>query len=300
VGRHRDLLVASVVAFVGCLLVIWFTAPPVRAAAHGGSPRPVTTRRDAPMRALMARARQPVAFERLVVPRTATDHFVRVPILMYHRVTDRRAPTPSAEEFTITPAQFAAEMNWLQQNGYTPIREAALLDALSAGTGLPAHPVLITIDDGYTDGVHAILHTLVTKTRHFPATFFVITGRIGWPDFLSWHDLRILESNGMDIGSHTVHHAHLTQVSPARATFEVAHSAVSLARGLHHPIYWFSYPFGDVNPAVTAAVQRAGYLLAFTTQPGSWISTGQRLVVPRIIVSGNEPLAQFAFSVQNG
>jgi len=272
----------------------------MRASNHAALRLQVPVRRAAPVRALMVRTHQPVAFEHLTVPRALTDHFVRVPILMYHRVTNQRAPSVSSEEFTITPAQFAAEMDWLQHNGYTPIREEALLRALIAGTPLPAHPVLITIDDGYSDGVHAILHTLVTKTRRFPATFFVITGRIGWSDFLSWRDLRILERNGMDIGSHTVHHTHLTQVTLTRANFEVSHSAQTLARGLHHPIYWFSYPFGDLNPAITAEVQKAGYLLAYTTQPGTWISTAQHLVLPRIIVAGNEPLAQFAYSVQNG
>jgi len=300
VGRPRDLLAAAVVSLIGCLLVIWFTAPQSRAVAHTARSRPAASAVHAPVRALMVRIRPPAFTGRLTVPRTLPDHFVRVPILMYHRVTDQHAPSAAAEEFTITPAQFAAEMDWLQQNGYTPIREAALLGALVGGAPLPAHPVLITFDDGYVDGVRAILHTLVTKTRRFPATFFVITGRIGRADFLSWRDLGILERNGMDIGSHTVHHTHLTQVGPARVRFEVTDSAQTLSRGLHHPIYWFSYPFGNLDPAITAAVNKAGYLLAFTTQPGTWLSTTQRLTLPRIIVAGNEPISQFAYSVQYG
>jgi peptidoglycan/xylan/chitin deacetylase (PgdA/CDA1 family) len=300
VGRPRDLLAAAVVSLIGCLLVIWLTAPQPPAAARPVGSRPAASAGHAPVRALMVRTRPPVVTGRLTIPRALTDHFVRVPILMYHRVTDQHAPSQAAEEFTVTPAQFAAEMDWLQQNGYTPVREAALLGALIGGAPLPAHPVLITVDDGYVDGVHAILHTLVTKTRRFPATFFVITRRIGRADFLTWRDLGILERNGMDIGSHTVHHTHLTQVGPARVRFEVTESATTLRRGLHHPIYWFSYPFGNVDPAITAAVEKAGYLLAFTTQPGTWLSTTQRLTLPRVIVTGNEPISQFASSVQYG
>ena len=237
---------------------------------------------------------------RLSLPVRPEFRVLRVPVLMYHRVTTRPTKSPTEHEFNVRPAQFAAQMDWLQHNGYTPIRESTLFRALVDGGPLPAHPVLITFDDGYTDAVHAVLRTLVTRTRHFPATFFVITGRIGRGQFLTWTDLHRLEAAGMDIGSHTVLHVHLAQLGPRAVGFEVTRSARTLARGLHHPIYWFTYPFGSVDPAVVAAVQRAGYLLAYTTLPGTWLSTPARLMLPRVMVTGSEPLAQFAWSVQHG
>ncbi len=296
--RARHAIGAALAAgIVGVLMVIALTIPQSRAAATTG-PAAVRPARVATVRHHRTRQRHRVVLLR--IPANPVDRFLRVPVLMYHRVTAARVASTTEQEFTVRPSDFAAQMDWLQQNGYTPIREDRLLRALVDGAPLPAHPVLITFDDGYVDAVHAILHTLITKTRHFPATFFVITGRIGRGQFVSWRDLRLLERSGMDIGSHTVWHTHLAQVGPVAQRFEVTHSAQTLARGLGHPIYWFSYPFGSVNPSATAAVRAAGYLLAYTTQPGTWLSTGQRLVLPRVLVPGNVTLAQFANDVRFG
>jgi hypothetical protein len=64
------------------------------------------------------------------------------------------------------------------------------------------------------------------------------------------------------------------------------------------PVNWFSYPSGDYNPSVIAAVRAAGYLGATTVNPG-WASPGEdRFVLPRLVVmSGTTPsqlLAQIA------
>ena len=296
--RVRHAIGAALAAgIIGALMVIALTVPQPRAAA---TTEPVAAR-AAPLAAVPHRPRRHRHTVVLLrVPANPVDRFVRVPVLMYHRVTAAHLVSTTEQEFTVRPADFAAQMDWLQHNGYTPIREAQLLRALVDGARLPAHPVLITFDDGYVDAVHAILHTLVTRTRRFPATFFVITGRIGRGQFVSWRDLRILEHSGMDIGSHTVWHTHLAQVGPVAQRFEVTHSAQTLARGLGHPIYWFSYPFGSLDPSATAAVGAAGYLLAYTTQPGTWLSTGQHLVLPRVLVPGNVTLAQFANDVRFG
>jgi peptidoglycan/xylan/chitin deacetylase (PgdA/CDA1 family) len=296
--RARHVIgVALVAGVIGALMVIALTIPQPRAAATT-EPAAVRPARAATVRHRPVRHRHVVVLLRM--PANPVDRFVRVPVLMYHRVTAAHLVSTTEQEFTVRPADFAAQMDWLQQNGYTPIREAQLLRAIVDGASLPAHPVLITFDDGYVDAVHAILHTLITRTRHFPATFFVITGRIGRGQFVSWRDLRVLTRNGMDIGSHTVWHTHLAQVGPAAQRFEVTHSARTLARGLGHPIYWFSYPFGSVDPSATAAVRAAGYLLAYTTQTGTWLSTGQHLTLPRLLVPGNMTLAQFANDVRFG
>ncbi len=296
--RVRHAIGAALAAgIIGVLMVIALTIPQPHAAATT-EPAVVRPARAATVRHHTVRHRHHVLLLRM--PANPVDRFVRVPVLMYHRVTAAHLVSTTEQEFTVRPSDFAAQMDWLQQNGYTPIREAQLLRAIVDGGPLPTHPVVITFDDGYADAVHAILHTLVTPTRHFPATFFVITGRIGRGQFVSWRDLRVLERNGMDIGSHTVWHTRLAQVGPGAQRFEVTRSATTLARGLGHPVYWFSYPFGSVNPAATAAVAAAKYLLAYTTQPGTWLSTGQHLVLPRVLIPGNMPLAQFASDVRFG
>jgi peptidoglycan/xylan/chitin deacetylase (PgdA/CDA1 family) len=168
---------------------------------------------------------------------------VAVPILEYHRV-GAAAGLPA---LTVSPAQFAAEMEWLHAAGYHAIGLRRLLAALELGTGLPPRPVLITFDDGYRDvlwNAAPLLHRL-----HMPAAAFVITGRVGGgdPSFLDWGELVRLEALGFTIGSHTVHHVPLTPLSDERAHAELRTSRLALERHLHAAVWAISYPLGRVD-----------------------------------------------------
>jgi peptidoglycan/xylan/chitin deacetylase (PgdA/CDA1 family) len=90
----------------------------------------------------------------------------------------------------------------------------------------------------------------------------------------------------------------LTALDPAQQRVEVATARQTL-RGLYGvPVNWFSYPSGDYNAPVIAAVSAAGYLGATTVTPG-WASPQQdRFCLPRlVVVAGTSPsqlLAQIA------
>jgi peptidoglycan/xylan/chitin deacetylase (PgdA/CDA1 family) len=232
--------------------------------------------------------------QRLVLPAHPSHRILNIPVLIYHRVAWPIPPSANGREFTVAPHNFDLQMNWLQDHGFHPITQATLFRALADNGKLPAKPIVITIDDGYVDGVHAILHGLVTRTHRWPATFFIITGRIGKGPFLSWPDIHLLEGSGMDIGSHTVFHTPLARLNPAQLRFELTRSRRTLTAGLGHPIYWFAYPYGSVDYGAQQAVMHAGYLLAYTTVPGAWLSISGRVALPRIDVTGQETLQQFA------
>ena len=72
-----------------------------------------------------------------------------VPVLMYHHVST------SPGMITVTPAHFAAQMDYLASAGYRTIG-AAQLSAFLAGEDVPPKSIVITFDDGYLDNwVHA-------------------------------------------------------------------------------------------------------------------------------------------------
>jgi peptidoglycan/xylan/chitin deacetylase (PgdA/CDA1 family) len=98
----------------------------------------------------------------------------------------------------------------------------------------------------------------------------VITARISGPDpsFLTWGMLRALERRGIAIGSHTVHHLELPQLTNEQALRELRDSRAALEHHLDHPVQWFSYPAGAHDPRTVALVRQAGYVLAVTTDPG--------------------------------
>jgi peptidoglycan/xylan/chitin deacetylase (PgdA/CDA1 family) len=189
---------------------------------------------------------------------------------MYHRIDYLRPTLPAiTRSLTVDPTDFAAQMRWLREHGFHSITQSQLFDALERGASLPKKPILITFDDGYRDVFGKAMPVLARLHMH--ATAYVITSRISGPDpsFLTWGQLAGLERRGFDIGSHTVHHVELPSVAPAIATAELLDSRHALEQHLRHPVQWFAYPAGKYDAATAALVQRAGYVVAVTTQPGS-------------------------------
>lgn len=287
-GRRRRRLVALALVVAGSAGAVLLTTrgtterttsrTPVRSAASGRSSPRGRQRGAAP--ALQAR------------PPDGTGS-VRVPVLMYHRVapaaTAAGSPYP---DLTVTPETFESELAWMHRAGFHPIRLERVQRALVAGAPLPPRPVVITFDDGYVDDVTTIAPAL--RRYRWPATFFVITGRIGQAAFLTWPQILRLDREGMDIGSHTVDHVPLPSLDPARRAYEVTESRRVLQEHLGHAVDWFAYPIGPFDAASEEAVRQAGYLLAFTTAPGSTLATQSAMAEPRVRVHGlGASLAEF-------
>lgn len=191
---------------------------------------------------------------------------VVVPILMYHRIDAHSPGLPEiTQRLTVLPGAFARQMTWLHDHGYHTITQRELFDALTHRESLDARPVLVTFDDGYRDVFGQASEVILRLGLH--ATAYVITGRISGPDgsFLTWPLLRSLERRGIEIGSHTVTHADLTQLTDAALADELRTSREALERGLGHPVQWLAYPYGRSDARVVDAAREAGYVLAVTT-----------------------------------
>jgi peptidoglycan/xylan/chitin deacetylase (PgdA/CDA1 family) len=189
---------------------------------------------------------------------------------MYHRVGYVKVSSPTiTRALTVSPETFASEMRWIAGHGFHAVTQQELFRALEFGAPLPAKPVMVTFDDGYRDVLWNAAPVLARL--HMRATAYVITARISGADssFLTWPELHTLESFGVEIGSHTVHHVELPALGSAAALKELIVSRRELERHLGHPVQWFAYPAGAVDAAVLQLVRRAGYVLAVTTRTGS-------------------------------
>jgi peptidoglycan/xylan/chitin deacetylase (PgdA/CDA1 family) len=235
--------------------------------AHGATVRPA--RRTVPA---------------LIPPPGAPARSVQVPVLTYHRVVS--LPAVGQLDLIVDPANFAAELAALHAAGYHTITQAQLFNALYKRAALPPKPILISVDDGYVDDVRTILPDL--KRYHMVATFFVITGRMTEPGFLTAEEIRELDRAGMDVGDHTAHHVDLPLLSAPELASETAGSRQVLQRVLGHPVYFFAYPFGAYNDNVIAAVKAAGFTMAYTTAGGITESTSAPFTMPRIHVGRSE------------
>ncbi len=115
-------------------------------------------------------------------------------------------------------------------------------------------------------------------------------------DFLSWDDVRFLANKGFDIGSHTVSHPILTQISGGHLAQEVRQSKARIESETGRSCKCLVYPNGqtdDFSDKVMEASRDAGYRLAFSAT-GEYASLqGSCYALSRIGVPGHQPEAVF-------
>lgn len=237
---------------------------------------------------------QKAAFEPLAFPASLPNpaRTVKLPTLMFHHTGEPPAGANQLRlSLTVSTADLEAQMSYLKQAGYQPVTQAQLFRALYGGESLPPQPVMLTFDDGYVDNYQVVAPIL--EKYGFPATFYIVTGNVGTPEYMTWEQIIELDRRGMDIGSHTASHDDLTTLSAASLQAEVAGSAETLKAHLGHPVYWFCYPSGAYNADVIASVQGAGHLLAASTDPGEQQSSDNPFVLMRYRVRSDTGLEGF-------
>ncbi|MGQ9682803.1 MAG: polysaccharide deacetylase family protein [Anaerolineae bacterium] len=212
----------------------------------------------------------------------------RVPILMYHYVSDT---PPGADiyrrDLTVSVAAFEAQLAYLRAEGYNSITLAELAQHLAEGRPLPEKPIVLTFDDGYED---AFLYAFPLLRQYgFRGTFFVITQYLdqGLPGYLSWEQAALMLANGMEIESHSVSHPDLRKLTQVELEQEIAGSRRSIEEHLNVPARFFCYPSGRYDKRVMAALRAAGYWGATTTAGGIVQTTGELFELKRVRVHGS-------------
>jgi peptidoglycan/xylan/chitin deacetylase (PgdA/CDA1 family) len=216
-------------------------------------------------------------------------------ILMYHAVTPGR--TTPAWPWAVSLADFCAQLDWLAEAGYaTPtvselVREPARFGARTA---------VITFDDGYADNLAAWEE--LTR-RGMKATWYVTTGYLGrthpWRDarpqgrLLAAEELRAMAASGMEIGSHTVTHPRLPELSDDMIRRELTEAKATLEEVLGQPVESFAYPFGAWDERCEALVKAAGYGSACHTRTGWALRDNDPFRLRRLTVFNTDTLGRF-------
>ena len=108
-------------------------------------------------------------FPSVTVRSAPTDNIgIQIPILAYHNV----AIDPQDDEWTISTADFTAELDVLQAYGYQTVTLQDYLDYEANLKTPPAKPVILTFDDGYqgmfTDVLPALTARGMTASSFIP------------------------------------------------------------------------------------------------------------------------------------
>jgi peptidoglycan/xylan/chitin deacetylase (PgdA/CDA1 family) len=252
----------------------------------------------------------PADLESPILPTiTPTYKTATVPILMYHHIANVLPMTDLLDRsLTVTPPLFSEQLDYLKKMGYHTITLNQIMDALYYGGPLPKKPIILTFDDGYDDAYNYAYPIL--KAHGFSGMFYIITGKVGWRGQAGWDQLKQMLANGMQMGSHTIHHVDMGDTylsSPAQAQQEAQIAQATLQSNLGIPIQHFCYPNGGpfkgrnlvLQQEVVALLARNGYVSA-TTDPGltGFIQSSLTpLAMLRIRVDGRETFPQFTGSL---
>ncbi len=198
-----------------------------------------------------------------------------IPILLYHKI-GRPPPGALVRGQYVSPGLFRRHLSYLRDHGFESI---SLSDVVRSERPLPSRPVAITFDDGYQCLYEQAFPAL--EELGFGGTVFLVAGALGasntWEQavgdvaepLLELGQVREMQAGGIEVGSHTVGHPHLTALSPEEARREIVDSRRQLEDSLQAPCLSFAYPYGDWDARVRDLVAEAGYEAACTTRRGA-------------------------------
>lgn len=179
--------------------------------------------------------------------------------LIYHDVaeSDRREevgfPGPLAARYKLTPERFERHLAAIAATGR------------SVGLAEDGPDCAITFDDG---GASALLAAGMLEARGWRGHFFVTSGRVGSPGFLTTDEVRELAARGHEVGSHShTHPTFMGKLDRTTIATEWATSREALAELLGAPPPTASVPGGFTTRAVVEEAAHAGYELLMTSEP---------------------------------
>jgi peptidoglycan/xylan/chitin deacetylase (PgdA/CDA1 family) len=225
---------------------------------------------------------------------------MRVPILMYHQVSV--APPPLYARYSVTFARFTRQMEWLANRGYTTLSLAQLHQCRAGTQSWPRRPVVITFDDGFADAMTSLLEVL--PRFGFRATVFLVSGALGgvstWTrrrgvemPIADWTCVRDLVAAGCEIGSHTVTHPRLAELTSGVCLRELIDSRERLQDRLGRAVPHLAYPFGSVTTRVRDQAVDAGYTMACSGERGLSTADDDPMLLHRVPVFGDDSMLDF-------
>ncbi len=228
-------------------------------------------------------------------------------VLCYHRFVLKSDETDdwAQAEYQMPVEDFKWQMEYLKENGFTPISEGQLMDFWFRGKPLPPKPVLITFDDGFRTIYWDAFP--VMKSYGYPSIFFLYTkfienrenadkrrkdldmsnsrlaktkkqtghGKL-LKEALKISEISSMQNFGMIVESHTANHLNLGLVeekTPAMdyrklLEFELSEPLTFIQSEFNRRPELIAYPYGVYDPTILEVTRAQGYKLAFTVNPG--------------------------------
>jgi len=181
-----------------------------------------------------------------------------IPFLMYHNIL------PEGDPYTITKEMFRRQMVLLHEQSYTVIAVKDFIEWSKKSGEQANKTVCLTFDDGYANNFKYCLPEL--EKYNFNATFYITTSLINSESRFSEDRIRALSEKGMEIGSHTVNHVFLSNLSDDKLYYELEESKKQLEKIIQKPVLSLSLPGGRENKRI---VRKNNKVIGREKSPGS-------------------------------
>ena len=232
---------------------------------------------------------------------------MQIPVLAYHKIDDPTADIKLRGAFT-SPKNFARQMSYLKKCNFEFYTASELIDFYRQHGTFPPRAITLTFDDGWKDNYTNAFP--IMKKLGIRATIFLVPSCIGEMsakvvadgegerEHLAPEDVLEMSEYGIEFGSHTLNHKLLHKASDEEVEFEVTESKKEIENLLRKPCRVFAYPAGFYTDAAQNAVQRAGYIAAFSTVYGEQENVNLYALNRIEILRRNRFLFQFARTIK--
>ena len=181
------------------------------------------------------------------------------------------------------------EPYWISEKKFTDI-----LGLISENTA--KHYITITFDDSNKSDLEIAVPRL--QSLGLTAKFFVLSGKIGTPGYLTQSDVKALADQGMEVGSHGIDHVDWRGLDVFHLSREILDSRETLHGITGVPINAAAIPFGGYNRRVLSVLKQANYKTVYTsdggvTRPSAWLK-------PRTSIRKDTPLSQVTHMINHG
>jgi peptidoglycan/xylan/chitin deacetylase (PgdA/CDA1 family) len=213
----------------------------------------------------------------------------------------------------VKPVEFDKQLNWLKNNGWVSMTMAELAES----ENIPKKTVVLTFDDGYADNYINAFPLL--KKHDMKATIYIVVNRHN-KDWSTDKDtnrksdelnneqmlthkmiLEMLDSNIIEIGSHTVSHANLTKLSEEQKRYEISESKKYIENEYGIECKSFAYPFGFFDDKDVKIARESGYTSAVTTINGYHnFDNIDKFLIKRVMISGRQSMFDFMLKILKG
>lgn len=208
----------------------------------------------------------------------------KIPILVYHHIRPTK-PYPTSTwsyKMSVSPDVFAKQMKWISDRGYTTINLDTFASIMKGEIEGPSKPIVITFDDNHeAQYLHGFSEL---KKNGQIGVFYLVTNRLKNKGFISEAQVKEMSDAGMDIQSHTIDHATMTNLSLKRLDQQLLESKATLEALTGKQVRHIAYPSTASNKTVREHAAKAGYVTGTIMDPRPATQKDDFFKLPRIMM----------------